>query len=1202
MDTEVNTMAETAQPASVDTEVDKEADNVETDASAPADVAGALEGLTANIQDKADLDRDTISRLQQKEVIHEDQQDQKRITVAEASILRLQNDERKAHQKKTTYRHNQLVQRRVTAEVESIHAQIATLECEIKESERRIEARHHPGEAEQEAADLGGANQRPNETRREFLIRTGKITPFAPIAPERDGGQGGLDEALAEAEEEAATAPQFQDTGPESHRNLTLPGFGAAYDNATTTAEEEFHLRSRKKRRIADGPPAGPSKSKSSTVGDDPNQDFTPASTDRESGDEDYGFVAAGGGIKKKGKKRARDEEDEETIDLSNLDDGNEHNYQRRLQDWVVRRSKARREYAAKAKGDDRQENSDSDAEDQADSEEEWFKPCPNPETPDHLYSEGLKVPGDIYHSLYEYQKVGVQWFAQLQASQVGGILADEMGLGKTVQVISFLAGLHFSKKLSGPVIIVTPATVLKQWVKEFHLWWPPLRVSILHSSGSGMLNVKSEDEIEDDDYPRRSKKSKAAKRNSVIDEDGWDSRYGRKPPKSSKAAKRIADTVVQKGHVLVTTYSGLETYKDILTKIDWAYAVLDEGHKIRNPESFVTYSCKSLRTPNRVILSGTPMQNHLIELWSLFDFVCPMRLGNLVNFRNQFDVPIKQGGYANASNLQVMAAEKCARSLKEVISPYFMQRVKNDVASDLPKKEEKVLLCKLTKPQREAYISALASPDIAAVIHGSRNALTGINLLTKICNHPDLADELLKHQPGYHWGSPSRSGKMQVVKNLLEHFTQRNEKHGEGHKVLLFSQGKLMLNLLEAMVKKANYRYLRMDGGTPVPLRSVSVDQFNNDPDVFVFLLTTKVGGLGINLISANQVIIFDPNWNPATDLQAQERAWRLGQKRDVRILRLMSAGTIEEKIYQRQIYKKYTTDKVLKDPSKRSTFQPKELRDLFTFTETSPKGETETGRMFQGTEMHFSALPDAASPEASTAQPVGSMQRTKEEEDISNLTGLNSIENYQNTSEDAPADMEDRLMNTIFARSGVFSAVSHDEIINGKPTADRRMLEREANRIAREAETELRKAGEEARHIPAGQVTWTGHQGSAGRPQSSRPAPRRAGPSSAGVLANLQDRQNSTSSTARRSTKDFATLVTRFIQVHNPNGSTGPGVPTQMIYQHFTSMCRTQRDAAEFKRVLERICFVKTKSTRSGMNRWALRESRDGGGGAAA
>ena len=219
-----------------------------------------------------------------------------------------------------------------------------------------------------------------------------------------------------------------------------------------------------------------------------------------------------------------------------------------------------------------------------------------------------------------------------------------------------------------------------------------------------------------------------------------WDPSQRNQPlTPAQKSARKVLRPILEQGGVLVTTYSGLQSYAPLLIPIEWAYAILDEGHKIRNPNTAITIYSKELRTPNRIILSGTPMQNNLVELWSLFDFVFPMRLGTLVSFRNEFEIPIRQGGYANASNLQVQTAYKCAEILKDAISPYLLQRFKIDVAADLPKKSEQVLFCKLTKRQRKDYRTFLDSSDMSAIMIGKRQVLYGIDILRKICNHPDL-------------------------------------------------------------------------------------------------------------------------------------------------------------------------------------------------------------------------------------------------------------------------------------------------------------------------------------------------------------------------------------------------------------------------------------------------------------------------------
>lgn len=310
--------------------------------------------------------------------------------------------------------------------------------------------------------------------------------------------------------------------------------------------------------------------------------------------------------------------------------------------------------------------------------------------------------------------------------------------------------------------------------------------------------------------------------------------------------------------------------------------------------------------------------------------------------------MPIGIGGYANATNVQVQTAYKCACMLRDLINPYLLRRMKVDVASDLPKKNEQVLFCKLTQVQRAAYLKFISSKDMDAILERRRQVLYGIDIVRKICNHPDIMDLTLPHSdPDY--GNPDRSGKMVVVRALLKMWKQQH------HCVLLFCQTRQMLDILEIFMRRSEYSYLRMDGTTPVNQRMALVNEFNTMPEIFVFLLTTKVGGLGLNLTGADRVILFDPDWNPSTDMQARERAWRLGQKKEVTVYRLMTSGTIEEKIYHRQIYKQFLTNKILKDPKQRRFFDASNLQSLFTLASEDAVG-TETGELFKGTEINYS------------------------------------------------------------------------------------------------------------------------------------------------------------------------------------------------------------------------------------------------------
>ena len=261
-----------------------------------------------------------------------------------------------------------------------------------------------------------------------------------------------------------------------------------------------------------------------------------------------------------------------------------------------------------------------------------------------------LCISVELYQKLFDYQRTGVKWLCELHEQGAGGIIGDEMGLGKTIQLISFFAALHQSG-VWAPSIVVCPATIMGQWVSEFHKWYPPFRVALLHSSGAG----------------------------------------------TGKAAMhQLIDKIGSCGDVLLMTYEGMRIHQEKLAEHEWLYLVLDEGHKIRNPDAGVTLAAKQFNTSHRIILSGTPLQNNLRELWSMFDFVFPGRLGTLPIFQTQFGMPIAAGGYTNASELQVQTAYRCAVALRDLITPYLLRRLKNDVGQQLPKKSEQVF-CNLT-------------------------------------------------------------------------------------------------------------------------------------------------------------------------------------------------------------------------------------------------------------------------------------------------------------------------------------------------------------------------------------------------------------------------------------------------------------------------------------------------------------------------
>ncbi|KAJ3186290.1 hypothetical protein HDU85_007730 [Gaertneriomyces sp. JEL0708] len=983
---------------------------------------------------------------------------------------------------------------------------------ELRDEERDIRARIR--DRKQQGAPHG--RNVPMESERERLIRTGKITPFSNItAIERH--EHGHEESVGASTLESEASPQANHPAP---------------------PEPSTQMSQKNKRRRDD--------EQDGDYLEDNDEESSQESKAEEDGILDAEDLVV--------------DEDGATVRYKDrhMDDGDEVVYQKRIREWARKRRLLRLQRSGGAS-----DISEDDPSLREDPTKEMFQPSPAGD--DAEYEGGYRMPGDIYSILFEYQRTCTRWLWELHSQDTGGIIGDEMGLGKTIQMISFLAGLSFSGLLNGPVLIVCPATVLRQWVQEFHRWWPPFRVVILHSTGTGLGQdgaIDSDDpDVEDDVFiPSDDDASEAEDRRGGIRTRRATRRKPKKPKKiSAKQSKmlqkagKLIERVVQRGHIVLTTFAGVRVYSSKLLPVTWSYCILDEGHKIRNPDAEITLACKQLRTPHRIILTGTPIQNNLTELWSLFDFVFPGRLGTLPVFQSQFAVPISIGGYANASNVQVQTAYKCACVLRDLISPYLLRRMKSDVATDLPKKSEQVLFCRLTDLQRKEYVNFLNSGEVTSILDGRRHALYGIDLLRKICNHPDLLDRKeMEHTRNY--GMLERSGKMKVVQALLRMW------RSQGHKALLFCQTRQMQDILEKFLAKEGYNFRRMDGSTPIRNRIAMVDEFNESPAIFVFLLTTKVGGLGINLTGANRIIIYDPDWNPSTDVQARERAWRVGQQKEVVVYRLMTAGTIEEKIYHRQIFKQFLTNKILKDPRQRRFFKSNDMRDLFTLSLPDSNG-TETGDLFHGSnaEITFNSEEERTRRRKRKA-PV------QPDEEVSNIDDVAKVDDYQppaNTDDTSNVETveavsgsgeneEDRMLKSIFSKSGVHSALKHDIIVDAA-NPEMLIIEKEASRVANEAISVLRQSRRSIRqregvHVP----TFTGRSGAAGAPVQrprfgpasgrgiSRTESSSPGPFGSGNASGFRNGGESASGPVS-STSILATLRERSAIERNSDGLTG-------------------------------------------------------------
>lgn len=627
------------------------------------------------------------------------------------------------------------------------------------------------------------------------------------------------------------------------------------------------------------------------------------------------------------------------------------------------------------------------------------------------------------------------------------------MGLGKTVQVCSYLGAMALSRKLRS-ILIIAPATMLMHWVNELKIWAPGLRRILIHKS------------VERPGDPKR-----VVTKNLLIKLDKWltQARADRVNEAIDKRdlEENGDDSFCGTGYVVITTFENIRRSSDIWVGHKWSYVVLDEGQKIRNPDAEVTIACKRLRTPHRLLLSGTPIQNDLRELWSLFDFVFPGRLGTLPVFISEFADPIKRGGYSNASPMQVQLAYRCALVLRDLINPFLLRRQKKDIkeVSRMPGKTEQVLFCKLSSRQRNMYEAYLKTDEVKNIIRGSAQCFRPIIILRKICNHPDLIcrpgqDEYeFFQQKGFTHndendnltsddssiGSISdddeitlieRSGKLEVLAKILPLWKK------QGHRVLIFSQWKKMLDIIQHFVRGQGWKFGRLDGDTNVSSRQKIVDSFNTDNSYFGMLLTTKTGGVGLNLTGANRIVLYDPDWNPQNDIQARERAWRFGQKNAVTIYRLITAGTIEEKIYQRQIFKTAISNQILQDPRQRRLFSQKDLRDLFTLKSNvhsvtkGGDGITETGEITKG-------------------------------------RGVIDVESNSNNTQDVGGNKE--TLAEVLKSKGLAGIFDHD--IVDKPYATKslsvREMEQQASKVAsRAAKVLARSSADIEPFIP----TWTG------------------------------------------------------------------------------------------------------------------------------
>ncbi|MCL7034130.1 hypothetical protein MKW94_012029 [Papaver nudicaule] len=543
-----------------------------------------------------------------------------------------------------------------------------------------------------------------------------------------------------------------------------------------------------------------------------------------------------------------------------------------------------------------------------------------------------VQVPAAINCRLLEHQREGVRFLYGLYKKNHGGILGDDMGLGKTIQTIAFLAAVvgdvaenGDSKMLKrdfvgqkNPVLIICPTSIIQNWENEFSKW-AKFNVSVYQGANSDLIIEK-------------------------LESHGID--------------------------VVITSFDTFRIHGEILSEVDWHIVVVDEAHKLKNDKSKLYSACLGIKTRNRYGLTGTVMQNKIMELFNLFDWVAPGSLGTREHFRDFYDEPLKLGQRSSAPERFIQVADERKQHLASVLRRYLLRRTKEETIGHLMMgKEDNVVFCAMSDLQRRAYRRMLQLPDIQCLVNKDLPCSCGSPLKqVECCNrivpngiiwsylhreNPDGCDscpfclvlpclvklqqlsnhlELIKPNPkddiekqkkdaelasavfgtdiqlvGGNTQSESfmnlsdveHCGKMRALEKLMSSWVL----HGD--KILLFSYSVRMLDILEKFLIRKGYCFSRLDGSTPTSSRQPLVDDFNSSPSKQVFLISTRAGGLGLNLVSANRVVIFDPNWNPAQDLQAQDRSFRYGQKRHVVVFRLLAAGSLEELVYSRQVYK---------------------------------------------------------------------------------------------------------------------------------------------------------------------------------------------------------------------------------------------------------------------------------------------------------
>lgn len=525
-----------------------------------------------------------------------------------------------------------------------------------------------------------------------------------------------------------------------------------------------------------------------------------------------------------------------------------------------------------------------------------------------------------------EYQLEGMEWLASLYENGLNGILADEMGLGKTLQTIAFLCFLR-ERQVWGPFLVLCPLSTLSNWASEFFRFAPTTPVLVYHGT----------------------------------------------PEERKRLRSQHLRTLDSKFPIVLTTYEISMRDKQPLQRFAWKFIIVDEGHRIKNMNCRLIRDLKAYQSANRLLLTGTPLQNSLSELWSLLNFLLPDIFDDLESFQQWFDFDDLAQQEGQTRLLSEQKHNSIVSKLHNILQPFLLRRLKVDVEKYLPPKREYLVACPMA-PQQYQFYQAVRGPHLREFLKDkliqdedigqikAESQISQMNLQfrlmqqRKVCQHPYLFDfpvldptdpesalrideELVRS-----------SGKLLVLDRLLPRLFR------DGHRVLVFSQFAKLLDILECYAELRGWKYCRIDGSVGQADRQDRIVRFNTHPNIPLFFLTTRSGGLGINLTSADTVVLFDSDWNPQQDLQAQDRVHRIGQLKPVLVYRLVIAGSCERAMLERanakrKLEKLVIHQKKFKGPDSAGDLSVGEVRDILNEgdTELVQKDQSELGKVLE-------------------------------------------------------------------------------------------------------------------------------------------------------------------------------------------------------------------------------------------------------------